>query len=186
MSDEKGNTAEVVASLHPLEIRMLRALHDSGAAAESKASLGGGTLLAKGRFAISSPGLAYTGEETGSVLMFDDRSLYAIGKCLLEEPGARPTRLSFIASSPSSLTGSLQFRMALPYDATVALEIFDVQGRQVRSLAKGMRPAGTHAVEWDGHDSRGNLVGAGQNLARLRIRGDGRQRMLTRKLLVTP
>ncbi|GAB4377248.1 MAG: hypothetical protein Kow0042_24680 [Calditrichia bacterium] len=35
------------------------------------------------------------------------------------------------------------------------LEIYDISGRRIRTLAQGRYPAGSHRVVWDGTDSRG-------------------------------
>lgn len=54
------------------------------------------------------------------------------------------------------------FRFSLPQASTVELRIFDVLGRQVRSLAlKQIYAAGYHEIIWDGRDEHGNAVAAG-------------------------
>jgi hypothetical protein len=47
------------------------------------------------------------------------------------------------------------------------LEVYDVMGRQVRVLSKGVLPAGSHEVMWDRRDSRGVLVPSGVYFYRL-------------------
>ncbi len=50
----------------------------------------------------------------------------------------------------------------------VKLGIYDVTGRLVRNLADGRElEAGTHSMEWDGHDDGGALVAAGLYFCRL-------------------
>ncbi len=51
--------------------------------------------------------------------------------------------------------------------ATVALEIFNIKGQRIRSLAEAAFPAGTHQIVWDGRDDAGNDVGSGIYLYRL-------------------
>jgi hypothetical protein len=49
----------------------------------------------------------------------------------------------------------------------VRLEIFDLMGRRLRTLAQGQFQAGYHFAEWDRRDSAGNLVRPGVYLSRL-------------------
>jgi hypothetical protein len=49
----------------------------------------------------------------------------------------------------------------------VELTVHDVSGRLVRRLESGARQRGTHAVRWDGADSRGRIVPGGVYFVRL-------------------
>ena len=72
--------------------------------------------------------------------------------------------------------------MANPFDAVHArrhdpahqhadLAIYDLMGREVRVLVRGVVPAGVHRVEWDGHSANGRAAGAGIYFARLKVAG---------------
>ncbi|NNE09082.1 MAG: M20/M25/M40 family metallo-hydrolase [Gemmatimonadetes bacterium] len=52
-------------------------------------------------------------------------------------------------------------RFALPQRSDVDLAIYSVSGRRVRSLARGARAAGIHAVNWDGRNESGERVSSG-------------------------
>jgi YVTN family beta-propeller protein len=52
-------------------------------------------------------------------------------------------------------TGEAQFRFSLPAAADVRLEIVDVLGRRVSTLASGRREAGVHLVWWRGETAGG-------------------------------
>jgi hypothetical protein len=49
----------------------------------------------------------------------------------------------------------------------VALGVFDVRGRLVRSLIDGHQPSGVRSVTWDGRDVRGGVVAPGVYFVRL-------------------
>ncbi|MDZ4699632.1 MAG: T9SS type A sorting domain-containing protein [Rhodothermales bacterium] len=53
-------------------------------------------------------------------------------------------------------------------DATVSIEVFDLQGRRVATLFNGRQPAGSHQAEWDGWDAGGRRSSAGIYVVRLR------------------
>jgi hypothetical protein len=59
----------------------------------------------------------------------------------------------------------------LPATIPSELQVIDVSGRLVRTLASGTLAAGRHSVEWNGTDGRGHGVAAGRYFLRLRAGG---------------
>ena len=56
----------------------------------------------------------------------------------------------------------------VPRESTVHLEVFNVSGQRVRPLLQDVLLAGTHRIIWDGRDSKGQLVGTGVYVLRMR------------------
>jgi hypothetical protein len=81
------------------------------------------------------------------------------GGLVLAHPGPNPARTS------------VALRFATPRDAAVRLSIFDPQGRLVRVIESGARPAGQYATTWDLRDQSGRQVGAGLYFAKLEVGG---------------
>lgn len=52
-----------------------------------------------------------------------------------------------------------------------SLVVFDLRGRQVRTLREGTFPAGRSAVTWDGRDDEGRVLPGGPYVARLSLPG---------------
>jgi hypothetical protein len=71
------------------------------------------------------------------------------------------------AASPNPFRGATTLRFGLARPGNVSLELFDVAGRRVRTLASGALAAGSHARAWDGRDGDGHTVGAGIYFVRL-------------------
>ncbi len=71
-------------------------------------------------------------------------------------------------------------RFSLPVSAQVSLRIYNLLGRQVRTLINGHYPAGRHTGVWDGRDDGGHAAEAGVYFYTLQA---GSER-LTRKLLL--
>ena len=67
--------------------------------------------------------------------------------------------------NPFNPTTRIPFSIAEP--TTVLLQIFDVQGRLVRTLLHRPMHAGSHAVRWDGTDAHGRPVPSGTYIYRL-------------------
>lgn len=87
--------------------------------------------------------------------------------------------VEFRAPFPSPSTGNVSFEYGLPTEAPVALVIYDLGGRQVRTLvAPQVQTAGPQRVTWDGHDERGRPLAPGIYLARLIVAGHSFERRL--------
>jgi hypothetical protein len=74
---------------------------------------------------------------------------------------------------PNPLRAGGRLTFTLPRAGEAELTVFDLQGRRVRSLARGTRDAGEHRVAWDGRDDAGQAVASGVYFIRLRA-GDER------------
>ncbi len=70
--------------------------------------------------------------------------------------------------------------MTLSDGGMVVVEVFNVQGRKVRTLVNGEVPAGTHPISWDGSDDSGRRVPGGVYFTRMIAAGIDQ----TRKVLV--
>ena len=86
--------------------------------------------------------------------------------------GDSPTGLSFSPPWPNPARSQLRCDYALPQAAAIQVDVFGTDGRHVRRLASGWRPAGQGEIAWDLRDERGRQVPAGVYLVRARL-GDG-------------
>jgi hypothetical protein len=66
-----------------------------------------------------------------------------------------------VASYPNPFNPSTTISYALPKEALIRLEIFDVTGRKVRSLLNVGRSAGHYSVVWNSTDDSGRDVSSG-------------------------
>lgn len=83
---------------------------------------------------------------------------------------------------PNPTRGATSIRFAVPRKTVVTISLFDVRGRQVRSLTQREWEPGEHAIEWNGRDEDGRRLSAGIYLCRM-VAGPYRA---TRKLAVVP
>ena len=87
---------------------------------------------------------------------------------MLSSPGpGAPARVA-LASHPNPTHGPLTVNFDLETEENVVLALYDVSGREVRTLAKGRFAAGPNRVAWDGKDDRGRVAPPGVYLARLK------------------
>jgi hypothetical protein len=73
-----------------------------------------------------------------------------------------------VAPNPASKTSSVTF--GLPRTEHVALGIYDLGGRQVRSLASSSFAPGVHTLAWDLRNAAGERVGPGVYFVRVVVR----------------
>jgi flagellar hook assembly protein FlgD len=62
-------------------------------------------------------------------------------------------------------------QLDLAGEAAVRLDVHDVTGRRVATLAEGSLPAGRYDYTWDGRGEQGGRLGAGLYFVRLTIAG---------------
>lgn len=86
-----------------------------------------------------------------------------------------PSRFALHQNQPNPFRNATGVVFDLPVASPVTLEVFDLLGRKVATLAHGERPAGTHTIEWDLRDARGGPVRPGVYVCRL-VAGDFRAR----------
>jgi flagellar hook assembly protein FlgD len=76
--------------------------------------------------------------------------------------------VDFLATpSPNPFQGATSVRFGLARASNVRLELFDLAGRRVRTLASGELAAGPHAISRDGRDEHGATLAAGVYFVRL-------------------
>jgi len=83
---------------------------------------------------------------------------------------------------PNPFNPQTTVRFELDRAGAVRLDVFDLEGRRVRTLVNGQREAGAHEAQWDGRDAAGKAVASGVYLFQLRGSDftDSRQATLVR------
>ncbi len=94
-------------------------------------------------------------------------------------PGA-PAALELAAPAPNPARDFARFTFALPRADVVRLEILDLLGRRVRTLAQGPLAAGRYVRGWDRRDEHHARVAPGVYLVRLESAG----RSIARRVIV--
>ena len=95
-------------------------------------------------------------------------------------PAATPAHTLLLAPAPNPAHGAstLSFALAMPGDAELA--IYSVDGRRVRTLARGVFAAGTYRFTWQGEDELHRTTAPGIYFAQLVTGGTRYSRTLVR------
>jgi len=72
-----------------------------------------------------------------------------------------PQRFSLNQNYPNPFNPTTVITFTLPERQEIVLQIFNVLGQKVKTLAKGVKEAGQYRLVWDGRDDNGNRVSSG-------------------------
>jgi len=98
----------------------------------------------------------------------------------VEDESNVPEYTALWQNVPNPFNPSTTIRFDIAAAGRVALRIYDVEGRLVKTLVDERLPASSQAVEWNGTDNRGRHVASGVYFARL-VAGDVTE---TRKMVL--
>jgi len=82
-----------------------------------------------------------------------------------------PQQTRLVGNYPNPFNPRTEIHFELDREQPVRLQVFDLRGRQVRTLVAGTLPAGPHCATWNGRDDRGRALASGVYLYRLTGRG---------------
>ena len=82
-----------------------------------------------------------------------------------------PSAFELVGAVPNPFNPQTTVHFNLPATQGVRLNVYDVQGRLVRSLLDEVRSAGANQVNWDGRDHAGRGAASGTYFARLESGG---------------
>jgi M6 family metalloprotease-like protein len=95
-------------------------------------------------------------------------SYYSFRRTGEVEPGLEtPRAVLLMQSRPNPFWKSAEIRYGLPRECMVSLEVFDLNGRKIATLASGRQGPGYKSVFWDGRGKSGNRFPSGVYLYRL-------------------
>ncbi|MBN1479104.1 T9SS C-terminal target domain-containing protein [candidate division KSB1 bacterium] len=82
-------------------------------------------------------------------------------------PIPAPNTFSLLPNYPNPFNPRTTVRFEMPKRTYLSIEIYNIQGAEVRSLVNGTKSAGTHQVVWDGRTDAGQPVPSGIYLIRM-------------------
>lgn len=81
---------------------------------------------------------------------------------------SKPTEFRLFANYPNPFNPVTTISYALPKNSFVTVQIFDLSGRLVRTLANSDQESGFHSLIWDSSDDDGNKVASGVYICQLK------------------
>lgn len=115
--------------------------------------------------------------DNGGARVYDFRTT---GTSLAVDLLSPVSTLALSSPYPNPSRGTMRIACALPRAGEVTVEVSDLQGRRVRTLANGLRAAGRFEVAWDGRDAAGAESAPGVYFVRMSSRGEQVTRRIVR------
>mgnify|MGYP000402312484 CR=1 FL=1 len=78
-----------------------------------------------------------------------------------------PMTTRMLPNYPNPFNPGTMITVELARESPLRVEIYDMLGRHIRTLADGVHSAGAHLYEWNGTDEHGSLVQTGIYFARM-------------------
>jgi hypothetical protein len=97
-----------------------------------------------------------------------------------EQEAAIPTVYALEQNYPNPFNPSTQIRYNLPEESYVNINIYDLMGRNIKSLVNTQQDAGYRIIQWNATDDLGQPVSAGMYIYTIQA-GEFRQ---TRKMVL--
>jgi len=88
-----------------------------------------------------------------------------------DDPGPSPVAYEFVIRpvAPNPMAAGTGIEFEVPEEMDGSVEVFDLGGRLLRTVARQRFAPGPHRVDWDVTDAGGRRLGAGLYLIRVRI-----------------
>ena len=107
-----------------------------------------------------------------------DRANHKVYVSGARQPGDLTTAFAPVSPNPFRDAAALVF--TLGREGRAVLAIYSVDGRRIRTLSSGSRPAGAYRLAWDGKDDTGRATMPGLYFARLQTQNGRFSRTLVR------
>lgn len=89
----------------------------------------------------------------------------------INDDEAIPAEFELKANYPNPFNPTTTIEYSLASTAFVQLDIYNISGQKVKTLANDTQAAGTYSAEWDGTDNNGNAVSSGAYIYSLSTEG---------------
>jgi len=116
-------------------------------------------------------------EERGPYML---AASFSVNEGVGVEDGVLAAEFTLHPASPNPFMYRTAISFTLPEQGKVRVEVFDVKGRRVRSLFRGLLPRGVQTLQWDGVDEWGREASAGEYFVQAMLNGQ----VLTRKVVI--
>jgi hypothetical protein len=126
-------------------------------------------------FRVHAPGTANVQATSGALATVPSGTITATAASGVGDAAA-PAAFALGQNFPNPFRQETTLRYSIPKPGRVSVQIFDVTGREVATLADGEQPAGEHVIRWDPGTLRSGTYFYS-------LRSDGRQQV--RKMLLT-
>ena len=102
----------------------------------------------------------------------------------IDHTNTLPEKFSLEQNYPNPFNPSTEIQFVVPKTANIKLTIFNVLGKEVRTVFEGQRQAGVYSISWDGTDNRGMQLATGIYVYRLEARTNDERFVENRRMIL--
>ena len=95
-----------------------------------------------------------------------------------------PVRTELTGNFPNPFNPTTTIKYALHEDSRINLEIFNIKGQKVKTLAEGNRSAGFHTIVWNGKDNNSRTSASGLYFYKMVSEGNSGRYTSTKKMIL--
>jgi hypothetical protein len=99
--------------------------------------------------------------EKGEVSSFSAPTAFSTGSVVSVEESVIPNTFELMQNYPNPFNPSTQIKFSIPVNGFVTLKIYDLLGKEIKTLINSEYSAGSHSMQWNGDDNLGNKVSTG-------------------------
>jgi uncharacterized lipoprotein YddW (UPF0748 family) len=86
---------------------------------------------------------------------------------VVAEAGQQILKFELYQNYPNPFNFETTIEFEIPFDSWVSVKIYDILGREIKTLVSGFKSAGRHKVIWDGRDEQGGYISSGVYFCRM-------------------
>ncbi|MBX3008422.1 MAG: fibronectin type III domain-containing protein [Melioribacteraceae bacterium] len=99
--------------------------------------------------------------EKGEISSFSAPTAFSTGSVVSVEETVIPNTFELMQNYPNPFNPSTQIKFTTPVNGFVTLKIYDLLGKEIKTLINSEYSAGSHSIQWNGDDNMGNKVSTG-------------------------
>jgi VWFA-related protein len=191
-------STETAGSVLGEALVLSNALDKEGFAQVGMTQTRGRGFIGSGQLAIVSLDLTDQNSEAASLEIVEIQANDADGRPLVVAGGVYkgtltsaptevqlPTQHQLAQNYPNPFNPITTISFSVPEESRVKLAVFDMLGREIRSLTEGVRSSGTYTVVWDGKNSEGQVMESGVYFYRMTATaGSGKTTTETQRMIL--
>ncbi len=105
--------------------------------------------------------------DKGEVSQFSAPAVFSTGSVVGVESESLPLAFELFQNYPNPFNPSTTIKYVLPKNSYVTLKIYDMLGREIKTLVNKEQNTGSYEVQWNGEDNNGNKVASGTYVYRI-------------------
>jgi len=95
-----------------------------------------------------------------------------------------PNKFALLQNYPNPFNPSTTIEYIIPQNSFVSLKIYNITGREIKTLVNSQQSAGANVAVWNGKDKRGNSAASGMYLYRISAAGRDGKNIAVRKMML--